>query len=293
MSDTTERAQDRLENLEAIEPLVASLRILALSNMQMAQNRLVSLRQYKSEFEQVLGFLIGKFGRHTEKNLFKPTNNAPKKLLVVLGTDRGLCGAFNKNLIPHIKQWESEQTNAGEVMVYGHRLSLVLKQDAIPHTFQGSLSRGALPDYGLSRQFMDQWIADFRSGSIQSLEVLSHRQVHQNSHKPFVSFLIPLDVSQSQVANREFDWPEPIIEADPVQMAQRTSEHLMAIQFYELILQSLIAENAVRFSLMEEARGNARELIETLSLELQIQKRQKITQQIQELSVGAGLISSG
>jgi len=104
-----------------------------------------------------------------------------------------------------------------------------------------------------------------------------------------ISKLLPISEGLESLPGFEPEWPPPIVEGDPLPIIRQTLEHLAAIKFYELILESITAENAIRYNLLEEAKENTRALIETLTIEIQIQKRQAITQQILEMASSAGL----
>jgi len=132
-------------------------------------------------------------------------------------------------------------------------------------------------------------LKDFDQSKMESLEILSFRKYKGETYKPVLTRLLPfLQESDNQI-DFELDWPKPIIDSAPEQIIKRSFEHLTAISFYEIILESIAAENYFRYNLLEEAKKNIDELVDSLTTITQIAKRAAITQQIQELSVGAGL----
>jgi F-type H+-transporting ATPase subunit gamma len=81
-----------------------------------------------------------------------------------------------------------------------------------------------------------------------------------------------------------------IIETDPLALYTRVVEQWASVQLYTLLLDSAAAEHAARYQLMEGAAQNAERLIEELTAELQAARRRAITQEMQELAAGAGLL---
>lgn len=289
MSEVSERVLDRLDNLENIEPLLGSLRILSLSTMQMALNRKSLLQTYKDEYYHILSLLQNALPKNEAKQ--NNTDNIPsgRVFLVVLGSERGICGMYNKNLASLASEWVGAQEGPYQVLTFGEKLRQTLKQIELAFDYQGAMSHGAMPRYQKAQTMVYGWIKEFQSGELREVNVLSFRKPTSGFYKPAITQLIPslegVDVEISTMPA----WPPPIIEGDPLVMIKRTIEHLTAINFYELILESIAAENALRYNLLEEAKENTRELIESLVIEVQSAKKQAITQEMLELASGAGL----
>jgi len=289
MSEISEQAEGRLDNLENIEPLLGSLRVLSLSTMQMALNRKEHLLTYKNEYYRILFQVINALSTKDKMGILPTKTEANRAVLVILGSERGICGPYNKNLITMAQSWQAQQSQPSHILSFGTRLESLLDQSNLQTDFKGSLSKGSLPQYQKAHALINGWLADYKAGTISSVEVLSFRKPPNSFYKPQVSRLLPVTEELESIPGFEPEWPPPIVEGDPLPIIRQTLEHMAAINFYELILESITAENAIRYNLLEEAKENTRTLIETLTIEIQIQKRQAITQQILEMASSAGL----
>jgi len=87
-------------------------------------------------------------------------------------------------------------------------------------------------------------------------------------------------------------WPPPIIETDPRGIFNQIIIQKIASIFYQAQLKSIIAENSFRYNLLQEAEDNAGEIIEELKSVINTERKRKITQQMQELASGAGLLDN-
>lgn len=288
MSGIDERAIERLENLDNIEPLLASLRILSLSTLQMAQNRIENLHLYKKEYERALAKFVSTLPKKDAAQIFQREIKSGINELVVLGSERGICGKFNKNLAAKAAEWVGMQTMSYQITAFGSRLQEALKQAGLKFLFLGSLSQGSKPRFDMAEKFIFSRLLDHEQGKISNLFILSYRRNKDSTAKSAFTRLIPTQIEIPK--EDQSDWPPTIIEGDARSMAVRTMEHLAVINFYELILESIIAENDLRYNLLEEAKENVKEMMEALTIEVQMMKRQKITQQIQEIAVGANPI---
>ncbi len=288
MSDVDGEAGGRLDNLQNIEPMLTSLRVLSLSTMQMAMNRKTYLNAYRQNYFKILAYL-----QHAARRKLPGTENAGadrkgKAILVVLGSDRGMCGTYNKTLAALAAAWLEKQTGTSSVLSFGTRLHTALRQNDVPHEDAGSISSGSLPDYRGAHELVDGWLQGYADETIRTVEVLAFRKPRKGGFKPKTEHLIPQEIENPDDAGM-IEWPEPIIEGDPVLMIAFARDHLTSLLFQEIILESIEAENTIRYNLLEEAKDNIEELIESLTLVVQAERRQAITEQLQELAASAAL----
>lgn len=299
MSEGNERAQSRLENLQAIEPLISSLRVISLSTMQMAMNRQATLDEYAGRFGEVADLVRKSVDRKPviqeseEAFDFRPIQQ--HQVLAVIGSTRGIVGQYNKNLVRLTRQFlEENQSESIRVLAFGQRIQPLLRQEGISFTSQGNLSSGSLPDYDVAARLIRAWDRGLEEGSLNKIAILSYlRKESATDYQPALTELLPRKHDQlHDVDEEEHDsWPLPIIEGNPELIFEKIESHIIAIQFYRLILDSVAAENLFRFRLLEEAKENTSNLLEELTLEVRANRRKEITQQLQELLAGSGLLA--
>ena len=299
-----DRAEARLENLEAIEPLLGSLRVLSLSTMQMAVNRQQSLKQYSDRFLKIAAFLRSKTQAREKKRRFQEddserrTDHPPKpnarRVVAVIGSSRGICGQYNKQLASQASKWLARDVEGQtDVLGFGPRLHNALRAEGIAFKPGAALFAGSLPDYALVSQLMRDWETQLKKGEIESVSLYSFKRLGKsNTFKPSVTQLLPdtaqLEALEAQAPSSGF---EAIVEGDPLEILARIEKHLNAIQLYDLILDAIIAENLYRYRLLEEAKENTEDLLEELSITLQMERRKAITQQMQQLGVASGMLA--
>jgi ATP synthase F1 gamma subunit len=299
MSEGKERAQSRLENLKAIEPLISSLRVLSLSTMQMAMNRQSTLDEYATRFNEVADMVRGTVDRKTTTPAVEePFDYRPiqqHQVLAVIGSTRGIVGQYNKNLVRLTRQYlDANQDESIHVLAFGQRIHPLLRQEGVIFTNQGGLSSGSLPAYDVAAKLIREWNHGLEGGNLKKVTILSYRRMGSNTdYRPALTELLPGKKEHSHGLDEEKreTWPVPIVEGDPDLIFDKIESHLIAIQFYRLILDSVAAENLFRFRLLEEAKENTTNLLEELSLEVQANRRREITQQLQELLAGSGLLA--
>ena len=217
MSDISERVLDRLENLENIEPLLGSLRILSLSTMQMALNRKTQLQTYKEEFMRILRLLLQTLQKDTLPAPGGLNQGAGRALLVVLGSERGICGMYNKNLAASAGAWQAAEIAPNQVQCFGGKLCQAMRQQGAVFDCHDVISQGSVPRYQRAQELVAAWLTEFKAGQLSAVDILSFRKPPSGFYKPVITRLIPL-IAQLVLSGEDIEtWPPPIIEGDGLQ----------------------------------------------------------------------------
>ena len=145
----------------------------------------------------------------------------------------------------------------------------------------------SLPSFQLANLHVSTWLKRYEKCAIDSVIVLYNRQERAGKYKSCETQLIPTKLPETQLIDH---WPPYIIETDPVQLYMQIVHQWTSIQLHNIMLEATITEHAARYQLMESASQNAERLQEELTISIQSIRRQRITRELQELAVGAGLI---
>ncbi|HEY89301.1 MAG TPA: hypothetical protein G4N98_06155 [Thermoflexia bacterium] len=297
----SERIKERLNNIRTVEPILGALRTISLGSWQAAQKRRAGLHAYTACLHGLLPLLMAhlpvKRGfplwRRYFNNDSPPT---PTKIgILVIGSERGLCGGFNDAVARYAlaQAAEKEQTAVEiEWMVLGGRAQRALEREKedLEFSWARPLATSALPHFSLAVELARRWLARYEAGELDALDLIYPAPQGLGSYAPTISRLLPpaLSAVESDAAPEiELD---TIVETDPLSLYTRVIEQLTAISLYAVLLDSATAEHATRYQLMEGASQNAERLIDDLLQDLQSIRREQITREMQELAVGAGLL---
>jgi len=210
---------------------------------------------------------------------------------LVVGSERGLCGRFNAAVVERAERYLAEQEAAGvqvELLALGARATRILRRRKWPLAWSAALSVTALPSYRLAVKLTHRWLARYEEDELDAVDLVYNAYRGTGRYKPTVVRLIPPTLPTSYP--NALPWPPPIIETDPLSLYARVVEQWAVVSLYGLLLDSAAAEHSTRYQLMEAASQNAERLIAELTLAVQTARQQEITQEMQELAVGAGLI---
>ena len=127
-------------------------------------------------------------------------------------------------------------------------------------------------------------------GELDRVDVLYNDYRGVGRYQSTVARLVPPQITLESGPGTEALWPPPILETHPEGLYVRIAEQLTSVGLYQLFVASAVAEHSTRYQLMEDASQNAERLIGDLTMAVLQARRQAITQEMQELVVGAGML---
>jgi len=289
MAETIERVQARLQNISIVKPLLEALKTISLGSWQTALRFSRTSEEYRTRLEQLMLQIVP----HLSTKITLPQNGAihPPKILVAIGSERGLCGNFNRSLAQQTAIYLTEMDQHGdkvEVHVYGNALGRACR-----HEFQNRWQFVQHPMPGVAPSKMagelnNQWLEGFDLGTVDQVEILYNQNLKAGRYKTLRIHQLPPKLPEMDI--REPPWPDSILDTSARVLFLELVCQLLALDLYGVFLSSAIAEHSERYQLMEQATKNADDLIEELTQDVQAARRQAITNEMEELAVGAGLL---
>ncbi len=285
-----ERAEERLENIESVEPILSALRTVSQASMQTARRKAEGALRYGRDLLDLASWLP-----EEPPDRVLGEGEEDRTLLVVLGSDRGLCGTFNHDVVEVLAEQFAEEEGRGrrvEIWARGLRLRIALAERDITPDRGERFAEGSVPDFQHAYTLAEEIQSGVREDRFNRVLIVINRQVRADRIRPTVEQLLPLELANFQGQGEKDRWPPPILETDPEGLRERIRRQALEVNLYRLLLRSSAAEHAARFYLLEDAAQNMDRLTEELEMEVQLSRQQAITNEMMDLIVAAGLIKS-
>jgi len=283
-----EQAENRLDNIRIVEPILSALRTISLGSWQAALKRKDGAHRYVERLAATLPALSPHIPPSSPP--MRGKERRARTVALMVGSERGLCGRFNAAVVERAERYLAEQEAAGaqvELVVMGTHAARILRRRKGAPAPATTLPITGLPSHRLAFDLTHRWLARHEEGELDAVDLIYNTYHGTGRYEPAVVRLIPPTLPTSETA--ALPWP-PIIETDPASLYARVVEQWTAVRLYKLLLESAAAEHSARFQLMEAAIQNAERLIDELTLVVQTARQQAITQEMQELAAGAGLL---
>jgi len=212
-------------------------------------------------------------------------------LLVLITSDRGLCGAFNANIIKTAQRWMN--ANGGsyasiKLAFAGRRGYDFFKSRPIGKgPYFGEI--GAKVTFAKAKTIADSLVKLYADGEFDEIKIVYNQFKNAVSQEVQVENFLPLvpaTVEQENVAASEVP-PMYILRPEPAKLLEQLIEKNFGIQAFRFLLESQAGEHGARMSAMENATKNAGEMIRKLTLQYNKQRQAGITKELLEIIAGS------
>jgi F-type H+-transporting ATPase subunit gamma len=285
-----EAIKARLGNIRSVEPILGAMRTISLGSWQAALKRKDRVLAYSERLLALLPSLAPYLESRRHK---KRSSNTPAPIsVVVIGSERGLCGAFNSSLVRYVEDELARFADEGltvELHAMGARVTRALERADLSISSSRALPMAALPSSELATTLMLGWLAQYEAHEIDAVYVIYHAYRNSVQYEPTTLRLVPPPVPVH--AGTAAAWPESYVDSDATGLFVRAVVLWSTSELYRILLDSAASEHSARYQLMEGATRNSERLIDELTLALQAARQQAITAEMQELAAGAGLLS--
>ena len=273
----------RIRSVKNTQQITKAMKMVAAAKLRRAQERMFAARPYAAGLRQVLASVSTRvdLSAHPLLQTREPERNV---VVVVVTADRGLCGAFNANVIRAAQNFIREHSFEGvQLVTIGRKASDFFRRRTIPIRRQVFVAQALSLD--TAREIADDLIKDFISGDIDGVYVV------YNEFKSLIAQQVRAD--RLLPVAREFEGaPEQqsidyLYEPGPEAILSDLLPKHIEFQLYRVLLESAAAEQGARMTAMEAATKNASDMINHLTLTYNRIRQAAITKEIIEIVSGA------
>lgn len=283
----------RINSVKSTRKITSAMKMVAASKLRRAQTAAEQARPFAERMERMLGALAGSLaGQAGAPALLAGTGKDDVHLVVVVTSDRGLCGGFNSAIVRNARQFIGELLRDGKavkVLCVGRKGRDQLKRDQaklIVDTFEGLGRKGIT--FAEADQVADRITAMFEAGEFDICTVIYNKFKSAISQIPTRQQLIPFAVPEAK-AEEAPGGARAIYEFEPSEegiLADLLPRNL-AIQVFRALLESFASEQGARMNAMDSATRNAGDMINRLTLRYNRTRQAQITKELIEIISGA------
>ena len=291
--------RDRISSVKSTKKITSAMKMVAASKLKKAQDKAEASQPYAKAMSDVMARVAAgvTIGAGTSK-LLAGTGNDQTHLLLVVTSDRGLCGGFNGNLLRQVKIMIASLEKLGKtikIVTVGRKGYDFLKRenkDLIVKSFT-DIGRSGVVQFAEVAEVSDYILNLFEDGEFDVCSVLGNEFRSVLSQVPTAAQLIPFTFSEDTVDEMEDVAEDSAIET-PYGFEPSEEEILddllprnISVQIYRTLLDSAAGEQAARMTAMDNATRNAGDKIKQLTLEYNRARQAYITKELIEIISGA------
>ena len=281
--------KDRIGSVKSTQKITKAKQMVAAAKLRRAQEAAEAARPYAERLEGVMSSLASKVSINSDTpKLLAGTGKSDHHLMVVATSDRGLCGAFNTNIVKEARQKADELIAGGKTVTFyliGKKAKPAIKRvypKSIDHHFDTSEIKN--PEYDDAKEIAEDLVARLEDEKFDVAWLFYSKFKSALVQEPQTQQLIPVPVPEGEEggSNAAVDY-----EPDEEEILSELLPRNLSIQLFRALLENAASEQGASMTAMDNATRNAGELIEKLTIEYNRSRQAAITTELVEIISGA------
>jgi len=291
MSGALKEVRNRIKSVQSTQQITKAMKMVSAAKLRRAQDAIIQMRPYAQKLQEMLANIVGNAEGDINLSLAKE-RPVEKVLLIVITSDRGLCGGYNSNLIKlaklDIKEKYAAQFEKGNVTIlplgkrgYEHfsknnykiidRFWNIFSDLTFEHIVEAS------------KYAMDA----FSKGEVDAVDIVYSEFKNAATQKFMAEPFLPVKKSEPQKDGTKADF---IFEPGKEVLLQELMPKILNTQLYKAVLDSHASEHGARMTAMDKATENANELLKALKISYNRARQAAITTELTEIVSGAAAL---
>ncbi len=285
--------RNRITSVNNTKQITKAMKMVAAAKLRKAQTRMVETRPYASKLKEVVGRLVE--NSTVENDLLRIPEDEKRILIIVVGSDRGLCGGFNNNLFRVIEGRiqnefiEFQNSENLDLACIGRKSIPFFRKrnynivEEYPGFFENL-------NYSDAMKIMQKAMHDFTDGKYDRVYIGYNEFKSVITQTRIVKKVLPIDPVTLAPGSSEKDskaFVDYIYEPNVTGILEKLLPLHLHIQLWSALLESNAAEQGARMAAMDNATENAKELEDELRLKYNQARQSAITTEISEIVSGA------
>jgi len=289
----------RVNSVQNIAKITKAMQLVSASktrySQKMAQSSLPYMRSLLDSLETVARFV------EQEAHPFLNRDRSGADLLIIISTNKGLCGSLNTNLFKKLLLWSKARPNAQYIAIGQKAVNFLRMHDFnLLAGFTDWPEKTKLSDV---LPLIDMVKERYLAGQINRVDVLFTDFINSLQQRSLIFRLLPIEDLQIQqlgtefqnksikIQNKEAQKADEkkkkinyLLEPSPNELLDFLLNYYLELSFYHLVLEALASEHSARMLAMKSASDNAKDLVEVLKLDFNKSRQTMITNELLDIS---------
>ena len=294
MAANLKEVRNRIASVKSTMQITKAMKMVSASKLRRATDKIVQIRPYSNQLNDVLTDIVSSL--QGEVNLSLAENRDIEKILIVVITsDKGLCGGFNANVIKQTRHLIEDKYKVlhekGKVdfMFIGKK-----GYDGLKNTLNGHLNNAYINlfhhlNFEDVAHVAEELIGLFSSKKYDRIEVVYNMFKNAAIQATQAEQFLPVEAGEVEEGGKSSDY---IFEPNREEILDSLVPKILKTQFFRFLLDSNASEHGARMTAMDKATDNANELLKDLSIMYNRARQAAITTELSEIVSGAAALAA-
>lgn len=265
-----------------IRKITRAMQMVSASKLKKVQERLLELRPYADRIAEMLRQLAAQSPAPGHP-LLTPRPEVRTVGLVLVMSDKGLCGSYNANMARYAQRFLKDTGRPVRAVAVGRKAAEFLRRQGLEPEAVYTQIPAQIP-FPRVREMARELVRMFETGRADEIHLLFTRYVNALTFRPGGVKFLPLG---AEGTGGRTPWPPYEFEPEPAKILDRLLPRYVEVAFHRFLLESMSSEQAARMNAMRQATDNATELIDHLTLLHNKARQAGITKELLDIVGGA------
>jgi F-type H+-transporting ATPase subunit gamma len=291
MSGALKEVRNRIKSVQSTQQITKAMKMVSAAKLRKAQDAIIQMRPYAKKLQEMLSNIVSNAEGDISLDL-AAERPVEKVLVIVITSDRGLCGGYNSNLIKLAKQTIREKYSKQQAK--GNTEFLPLGKKGFEHFSKNNFKVNdhywnIFLDLSFENvQKAAKFAMDaFASGKVDAVELVYSEFKNAATQKFVVEQFLPVVKTQKKEGQKVQDF---IFEPNKDVLIAELMPKILNTQLYKAVLDANASEHGARMTAMDKATENANELLKALKISYNRARQAAITTELTEIVSGAAAL---
>jgi len=282
--------RNKIKSVQNTRKITKAMEMVAASKMRRAQERMRHARPYADKVRNIAAHLASANPEYRHPFLVR-RDTVKAAGVIIVTTDKGLCGGLNTNVLRMITQRMRELERVGtklQVTAIGNK-GLGFMQRIGAKVVSQITHLGDSPHLEKMIGPVKLQLDAYAAGEIDAVYIAYTRFINTMKQEPVVEQLLPLDPSKLQDTSREYSW-DYLYEPDAQSVLDELLLRYVESMVFQAVAENMASEQSARMVAMKSASDNAKKVIGDLQLSYNKARQAAITKELSEIVSGAAAV---
>ncbi|CAN5240492.1 F0F1 ATP synthase subunit gamma [soil metagenome] len=291
MSGALKEVRNRIKSVQSTQQITKAMKMVSAAKLRRAQDAIIQMRPYAQKLQQMLSNIISSAEGDINIDL-AVTRPVEKVLVIVVTSDRGLCGGYNSNLIKLAKQLIHEKYASQTAK--GNSQLLTIGKKGYEHFEKNNFKVvdkywNLFSDLSFENvQAAAKYAMDaFANGRVDAVELVYSEFKNAGTQRFVAEQFLPVAKAEQNKGQKKSDF---IFEPGKEVLIAKLMPKILNTQLYKAVLDAHASEHGARMTAMDKATENANELLKGLKISYNRARQAAITTELTEIVSGAAAL---
>jgi len=291
MSGALKEVRNRIQSVKSTQQITKAMKMVSAAKLRRAQDAIIQMRPYAQKLQEMLANILS--SAEGDENMGLTAERPVQKVMVIIITsDRGLCGGYNSNLIKLAKQIIKDKY--ANIAAKGNAEMLPLGKKGYEHFTKNKFK--VIDHYwNIFSELNYEHVASvakfamdaFEKGEVDAIELVYSEFKNAATHKFTVEQFLPVKKSEKKKGETKANF---IFEPGKNILIKELMPKILNTQLYKAILDAHASEHGARMTAMDKATENAEEILKNLKISYNRARQAAITTELTEIVSGAAAL---